>query len=114
MAKRTYELCRHLVEHHGGDPERIWKGAESGAQVYERLLALPGFGEEKSKIFLAMLAKRFGHRPAGWEEAAAPFSDAEFRSVADIDGPEALEKVRSYKKALKAKGKDKQGRAAAS
>jgi uncharacterized HhH-GPD family protein len=68
---------------------------------------LPGFGEEKSKIFLALLAKRFGVRPAGWEAAAAPFSDDVPRSVADIDSAESLARVREWKKAQKARGKSK-------
>jgi uncharacterized HhH-GPD family protein len=110
MAKRAHELCRYLVDNYGGDPEDVWRGAASGADALARLKALPGFGEEKSKIFLALLGKRFDAAPEGWREAAVPFSDDEFRSVADIDGPAALEKVRTYKKALKAKGKDKQGR----
>ena len=107
MAKRTHELCRHLVEHYDGRPERIWKEAASGAEVLQRLKALPGFGDEKSKIFLALLAKRLAIRPVGWEEAARPFSDDRHRSVADIDSPEAFEEVRRFKRAMKAEGKGK-------
>jgi hypothetical protein len=54
-----------------------------------------------------MLAKRFGVRPPGWEQATAPFSDDQPRSVADIDSPETLQRVRSWKKAMKAEGKTK-------
>lgn len=107
MARRTQDLCRHLVEHHGGDAARIWNDGAGGTEVLTRLKALPGFGDEKSRIFLALLAKRFGVRPPGWEDAAAPFSDGEHRSVADIDSGESLEKVRQFKKAMKAKGKGK-------
>ena len=57
----------------------------SGDELYRRLRELPGYGEEKAKIFMAILAKRLGKRPTGWEEAAAPFSDEHPRSVADID-----------------------------
>ncbi len=109
MAKRTQALCAHLVEEHGGRAERVWTDAADGREVLRNLRALPGFGEEKAKIFLALLAKRFGVRPAGWEEAAAPFSDDQHRSVADIDSPEALEEVRLFKRAMKAKGKGKDG-----
>ena len=69
---------------------------------------LPGFGDEKAKIFLAVLAKRCGVAPPGWAECALPFSDGNPRSVADIDGPEALLRVRSWKKQQKAMGKGKQ------
>jgi uncharacterized HhH-GPD family protein len=107
MAKRTHALCQYLVEHYDGDAERVWTDATDGADLLERLKALPGYGAEKSKIFLAILAKRLGHRPPGWEEAAAPFSDATPRSVADIDSPESSARVREFKKAKKAQGKGK-------
>jgi uncharacterized HhH-GPD family protein len=107
MAKRTQQLCQHLVEHYGGDACRVWDGVASGPELFARLRGLPGFGGEKSKIFLALLAKRFGIAPAGWEEPAAPFSDGTPRSIADVDGPEALTKVREFKRMMKAQGKAK-------
>lgn len=108
MAKRVQDLCAAIVEHHGGRAERVWAGVDSGAELLARLRALPGYGEEKSRIFVAILAKRFGIRPAGWEEAAGPFADDEPRSVADIHDPESLAAVRAWKKAKKAAGKSKQ------
>ena len=107
MAKRTHELCRAIAERYDGKTERIWEEASSGADLVQRLQELPGFGAEKSKIFAALLAKRFGVTPEGWEEAAKPFSDDTPRSVADITSPETLEQVRSWKKSMKAKGKGK-------
>jgi uncharacterized HhH-GPD family protein len=107
MAKRTHALCQVLVDEYGGDAANVWKGTAAGEELLARLRALPGFGEEKSKIFLALLAKRFGVTPPGWEAAATPFSDATKRSVADIDSPEALAEVRTWKKAQKAKGQGK-------
>jgi uncharacterized HhH-GPD family protein len=107
MAKRTQALCQHLVDHHGGDAADVWTGVDDGRELVRRVKALPGYGGEKAKIFTALLAKRFGVRPAGWEEAAAPFSDDEPRSVADIDSAETLQRVRSWKKAMKAAGKGK-------
>jgi uncharacterized HhH-GPD family protein len=107
MAKRTQALCRHLVDEHGGRAEAVWEGVASGEELLGRLQALPGFGAEKARIFLALLGKRRGVRPAGWEEAAAPFSDEQRRSVADITSPETLAEVREWKKAQKAKGKGK-------
>lgn len=108
MAKRAYALCEAIVDQYGGDAEAIWRDVTDGAELYKRLRALPGFGDEKSKIFVALLAKQFGVRPPGWEKAAGPFADDTPRSVADIDGPEALARVREWKKAQKAKGKSKQ------
>jgi uncharacterized HhH-GPD family protein len=109
MAKRTQQLCQHLVDEHGGRAEAVWEGVATGTELLARLRALPGFGGEKAKIFMALLAKRFGVRPEGWEEPAAPFSDATHRSIADVDSPEALLEVRAFKKMMKAKGKGKDG-----
>ena len=108
MGTRTHQLCRYLVDEYDGDASAVWRDAKSGAALLARVRALPGFGEEKAKIFVAMLAKRFGIRPRGWKEATAPFSDATPRSVADIDSPESLLRVREWKKAQKAAGKSKQ------
>jgi uncharacterized HhH-GPD family protein len=107
MGKRTHALCQFLVERYDGQADRLWTEAADGADLLRRLRELPGYGPEKAKIFMAILAKRLGIRPAGWEEAAAPFSDDTPRSVADISSPEALLQVREFKKAQKAKGKGK-------
>lgn len=107
MARRTHELCQYLVDNYDGDAGKVWRGVRSGDELYRRLRALPGYGDEKAKIFLAILAKRLGKTPAGWEAAAAPFSDSTPRSVADIDSPEAFARVREFKKAKKAQGKGK-------
>ena len=108
MAGRIQDLCRHLVDHHGGDAADVWRGASDGADLSRRLRALPGYGAEKTMIFVAILAKRMGVTPEGWEAAAGPFADDVPRSVADIDSPEALATVRAWKKAQKAAGKSKQ------
>jgi uncharacterized HhH-GPD family protein len=107
MAIRTQALCQHLVDDYGGDAAAVWVGVADGRELVRRVRALPGFGGEKSKIFTALLAKRFGVRPPGWEEAAAPFSDGEPRSVADVDSAETLIKVRAWKKMMKAQGRSK-------
>jgi len=107
MARRAHELCVVLVDRYDGDAAAVWRNVRRGDELYRRLRELPGYGDEKSRIFMAILAKRLGKRPVGWEEAAAPFSDAVPRSVADIDSPESLLKVREFKKAMKAKGKGK-------
>ncbi len=108
MAKRIQALCQHIVDNYDGDAGLVWRTAASGADLHGRLVALPGYGDEKSMIFTAILAKRMGVAPDGWQEAAGPFSDDTPRSVADIDGPDALATVREWKKAQKAEGKNKQ------
>ena len=107
MAKRAAALCQVIADEYGGRTERLWEEAGTGEELVRRLKALPGFGDEKARIFAAVLGKRLGVRPPGWEEAAAPFSDEVRRSVADADSPEALEEVRAFKKAMKAAGKGK-------
>jgi uncharacterized HhH-GPD family protein len=107
MGKRTHALAQYLVDHYNGDAAKVWEEAADGKDLLRRLQELPGYGPDKSKIFAALLAKRFGVRPEGWEEAAEPFSDDTKRSVADIDSPETLAEVRAWKQAQKAKGKTK-------
>ncbi len=110
MARRTHDLCAALVEHYGADASNVWTGAATGQELLARLHGLPGYGQEKAQIFEAILAKRMGVRPPGWQQAAGVFADEVPRSVADIDSPAALERVREYKKAMKAAKRDKQGR----
>ncbi len=105
-AKRVHALAQIIVDEYDGAAERIWTTASSGAELYRRIKALPGFGEQKARIFLALLGKQLGVRPPGWEEAAEPFGQpGTFISVADITGPEALAEVRDYKRAKKAAAK---------
>jgi uncharacterized HhH-GPD family protein len=107
MAKRAQQVCQVLVDEYDGDATKVWSGVSTGDELLKRLKALPGFGGEKAKIFMAVLAKRFAVKPDGWEKAAAPFSDDVRRSVADADSPAHLEEVRAFKKAVKAQGKGK-------
>jgi uncharacterized HhH-GPD family protein len=110
MGRRIHDLCTALVERFDGRGERVWAGVETGGELYDRLRTLPGYGEEKSKIFVAILGKRFDVRPEGWREAAGKFGDDAPRSVADITDSTSLGKVREWKKAAKAAKKDKQDR----
>lgn len=108
MAKRTHALCELLVERYDGDAAAIWTTSKDPAEVFARIKALPGYGDEKAKIFLAILGKRLHVAPKGWEQYARPFSDDVPRSVADIDSPEALATVRAWKKQQKALKRTKQ------
>ncbi len=107
MAARVQELARLIVATCDGDPAAVWSTASSGAELLKRISTLPGFGEQKAKIFVALLGKQLGVRPDGWREAAGPFGDeGVYMSVADISDAESLGRVRSYKQELKAaKGK---------
>jgi uncharacterized HhH-GPD family protein len=102
-------LCQEIVDQWGGSASAIWtEGDPTGAEVLTRLKALPGFGEQKAKIFVALLGKQYGFTGAGWREAAGDYgTDGSYRSVADIVSPESLTKVREHKKAMKAAAKAK-------
>lgn len=97
MAKRTHDLCRHLVEHYDGRAEELWNGASTGDELLARVQALPGFGKDKSRIFVGLLGKRLGVRPAGWEQVAA-----DWPSIADVDSFERVAEIRNKKRAAKA------------
>jgi len=103
MAKRIQQLCQYLVEHYEGDAELLWKDVPDGRTLLRRLNGLPGFGRQKAQIFLALLGKRLDVTPEGWREAAGPYGEeGAHRSVADVTGPDALAKVREYKRSAKA------------
>ncbi|MFE0247892.1 HhH-GPD-type base excision DNA repair protein [[Kitasatospora] papulosa] len=103
MAKRVQQLCRHLVAEYDGRAEAVWADASTGAELLERLRALPGFGAQKAQIILALLGKQFDVRPTGWREAAGAYGEeGSHRSVADITGPDSLAEVRAYKQQAKA------------
>ncbi len=110
MGKRVQEMCRHLVDEYGGKADKVWKTAADGAELLARLKAMPGFGDQKAKIFVALLGKRLAVAPPGWEKAAGDYGQpGSFRSVADIDSPQALKQVRAYKQEMKAKAKANAG-----
>jgi len=106
MAKRVQATCRVLVDSYDGSAANIWAGVESGAELRDRIAALPGFGAQKAAIFTALLGKRYGVAPDGWREAAGSYGEQGcYRSVADVVDPDSLQKVRATKKAAKAAAK---------
>ncbi|OBJ58204.1 HhH-GPD-type base excision DNA repair protein [Mycobacterium sp. 1423905.2] len=114
MAKRIQALAQIIVDRYNGDAAAIWTaGDPDGKELLRRLKGLPGFGEQKARIFLALLGKQYGVTPPGWQEAAGDFGrPGTHLSVADIVDAQSLGKVRSYKKQMKAAAKSAQGKAA--
>ncbi len=103
MAGRVQAVCRVLMADYRGDAENLWATAGTGAELRKRIATLPGFGEQKAAIFLALLGKQYGVAPDGWREAAGPYGEDGSRiSVADVTSPESLTAVRAAKKAAKA------------
>ncbi len=109
MARRVQELARYVMENYDGQVENLWTdGDPDGKEVLKRLKALPGFGDQKARIFLALLGKQREVRPAGWQAAAGAYGDqGSRRSVADVTDAESLSQVREFKKQAKAAAKVK-------
>ncbi len=102
MAGRVQELCRVLVADYDGRAEAVWEDVPDGAELLRRMQSLPGFGEQKAKIFVALLGKQLGVQPSGWREAAGQYGEEGVRrSVADVVSPETLLEVRATKQAVK-------------
>lgn len=104
MAKRVQDLAREIVQTYRGDAAALWTaGDPDGPEVLRRLKALPGFGDQKAKIFLALLGKQYGVTPSGWQAAAGDYGAPGARmSIADVVDSGSLEQVRAYKKKMKA------------
>lgn len=106
MAARVQQLCSIVATQYNGHAEQIWLGAKTGSELIDNIAKLPGFGEQKAKIFAALLAKRLGVRPEAWQEATEPFGrEGTYMSVADSDSSEALEHIRTYKARMKSEHK---------
>jgi uncharacterized HhH-GPD family protein len=103
MAHRVQELCAVIASEYGGDAARVWTEASTAEELRHRLAALPGFGEMKVRSLLAVLVKRFGVRPPGWEDVLPRHP-----TLGDVDSPEALDEYQAKKRAYKASLKAKQ------
>ncbi|MGW0452908.1 HhH-GPD-type base excision DNA repair protein [Gordonia sputi] len=105
MAGRVQSLARVTVDEYDGDTARLWTTATTGKELFDRIRALPGFGDQKAKIFTALLAKQLDVAPRGWTTVVGDYGKKGFRSVADVTDPDSLQKVRDFKKAAKAAAK---------
>jgi uncharacterized HhH-GPD family protein len=110
MAGRIQAVAEVVRDDYDGDVTRIWTSTDDPAEIVKRLKALPGFGDQKARIFAALLGKQLGVQPAGWREAIGPYAEeGSRRSVADVTDETSLQEVRDYKKAAKAKAKAAKG-----
>ena len=105
-AKRVQDLCRAIVDDYGGKAANVWTKAADGDELFRRVKALPGFGDQKAHIFVALLGKQLGVRPPGWEKAAGVYGKpGTTMSAADITDPSSLARVRAWKAEKKAAAK---------
>jgi uncharacterized HhH-GPD family protein len=102
MAERVQTVARIVTEEYDGQADRIWTEAADAADLLARMTSLPGFGQQKAQIFIALLAKQRDVRPEGWESAVGDYSLEGYRSVADVVDESSLQKVRAYKQEKKA------------
>ncbi|GAA4878699.1 HhH-GPD-type base excision DNA repair protein [Saccharopolyspora cebuensis] len=104
MARRVHALAGYVLEHYDGRADEIWKsGDPDGKELLRRVKALPGYGDQKARIFVALLGKQLGVTPDGWRDAAGAYGEeGSRRSIADVTGPDSLAEVRAFKKAAKA------------
>ncbi|HVN12839.1 MAG TPA: HhH-GPD-type base excision DNA repair protein [Kineosporiaceae bacterium] len=109
MAGRVQALAAFLIDAYGGDASALWRGVTDGRELFARIRALPGFGDQKARIFLALLGKQFGVRPDGWERAAGDYATPGRRSVADVVDERSLQEVREYKRGMKARARGAAG-----
>ena len=106
MAGRIQGVAQHVVTEYAGDAEAIWRAVPTGAALHQRLVGLPGYGDQKARILTALLGKQCGVRPRGWREASAPYSEAgSYRSVADVVDAASLAAVRRFKQHAKAEAR---------
>ncbi|MBN9619485.1 MAG: Fe-S cluster assembly protein HesB [Actinobacteria bacterium] len=106
MAKRVQALAQLLVDRYDGSAAAVWEGVRDGKELVARIGQLPGFGEQKAKIFAALLGKQFGVQPSGWRAAAGDYgTEGSLRSVADVVDADSLKQVRAFKKQMKAAAK---------
>ena len=102
MARRVQALCQAVVKDYGGDAGAVWREARDGDDLAARINKLPGFGDMKVKILVAVLAKKFDVKPAGWEKHAA-----HWHTVADVDSEATMAEARAVKREMKAAGNPK-------
>jgi uncharacterized HhH-GPD family protein len=109
MSARLQELAAMVESKYDGDVTRLWTEATTGQELFKRVQELPGFGKQKAKIFVALLAKQLGVRPPGWEAVAGDYALDGYRSVADVVDADSLLKVRQFKQEQKAAAKQAAG-----
>ena len=97
MARRVQELCAAVVSEYAGHADRAWTEAADAHDLERRLLELPGIGPMKAKSLVAVLGKRFGVKPEGWDDVAPRHP-----TLGDVDSRDTRLRYQEQKRAHKA------------
>ena len=97
MAKRVQAVAAFVTSEYDGNTSAIWADVDDADQLMQRLKAMPGFGDYKARIYLAVLAQRFDVKPDGWEQHLP-----DWPNISEIGSPEDRSDLRERKKAWKA------------
>ena len=97
MAGKVQALTAAIAAEYDDDAGRVWSEAVDGRDLEKRLLGLPGIGERKAKSLIAVLGKRFGVRPPGYDDVAPTWP-----TLGDVDSADALAAYQAGKRAKKA------------
>jgi uncharacterized HhH-GPD family protein len=100
MARRVQDLAAAIANDYAGDAARVWTEAKDGRDLERRLLDLPGIGSMKARSLIAVIGKRLGVKPPGWEDVAPKHP-----TLGDVDSVEKLEEYQAMKRAYKASRK---------
>ena len=104
MAGRVQAVSAAIANDYGGDASRVWTEAKDGRDLEQRLLGLPGIGAMKAKTLIAILGKRFGIKPPGWDDVAPKHP-----TLGDVDSADALARYQAGKRAQKAAARAAKG-----
>jgi len=97
MAKRTQAVAAHIVDEYDGDPEGLWDGVDSGAELFARIKKMPGFGDYKARVYAAVLGEQFGIKPDGWDSNLP-----DWPNISEVHSDAGRTEMKERKKAWKA------------
>ena len=97
MAGKVQALCKAIADDFDNDAARVWNDAADGRDLQRRLLALPGIGEMKARALIAIVGRRLGVKPPGWDDVAPTTP-----TLGDVETPEDLARYQEGKRAAKA------------
>jgi uncharacterized HhH-GPD family protein len=96
MAKRTQAVANYIVDTYDGETSGLWTDVADNDEFLKRLLAMPGFGDYKARVYAAVLARQFDIKPKGWD-ASLP----EWPNISEVTSDESRIDMKARKKVWK-------------